>query len=356
MRVRLDIERQGPLPPPPISAAPTSTELLLKMVTVYYAGCRQTGLWYTCTAGRFRTRRPMIDAASILDRFVGFWVAGLEHAKRGSMPDCQRSLLHASRNLPRIIRAEHPSTVRATLEMLLEYTKAGPCLLAVSMLKQIARLSRSDDPIGIICRQTLRVQPSDAESMALAALACGADTLAAQCGDYHYCVVRCRVALITSKSTYLTQTQVAELANELLIGFTKSSQFTAEGYLSIAESLLENLCDLEAFVEAEAIIENMKFYAQDLPPERTVRWMVQCAQHSSRVQFSQQKYESAEQNCRYFIQERIASHGAGDSWALAGMLRLSSWLRLWNRFDEAAVVESWRATGLAQDVAELEVS
>lgn len=336
------------LPSPSFSLAPESTELVLRMLKVYYNGCCQTNLWYTCTAGRFRTRRPVIDAARVLDSFVGFWITGLKFAKSGSLLDCNRALFQAAQGLQRIILAEDPSTVRALLEMLLEYAKAGHCSLAVSVLKQVVGLCSVDHPLAIICRQILRVQPGDAERMALAALACGADTLATQCGEYHYSVVRCRVALITSKSTYLDKAQVAELANRLLVDFANSEQFTIEGYLSIGESLLENLTDLESFAEAEAMIETMKFYAQSVAPERTLRWMVNCAEHLSRAQFEQQNYEAAEQNCRYFIQGRIATYGAGDPWALAGMLRLSGWLRLWDRLDEALIVDGWREAQLAQ--------
>ena len=47
----------------------SADELVLRMVEVYYTGCCERDLWYTCTAGRFRTRRPVFDAATILDRF-----------------------------------------------------------------------------------------------------------------------------------------------------------------------------------------------------------------------------------------------------------------------------------------------
>lgn len=318
-------------------------EMILKMIEVYYTGCCETNLWYTCTAGRIRTRKPIFDAATVLDRFVGFWIAGLNFARKGSRRACNRALLQARQKIPRIITAEHPSTIRAILEMLLEYAKANQYAMATLMLKEIIKACPPNHSLAIICRTALQVPPSEAESMALSGLACGADTLAKQCGQYHYAVVRCRVALIASKSTYMCSTQIAAEANRLLEDFAQSSQFSAEGYLSISESLLENLVDLGAFPKAEAIIENMKKYAQNLPAERILRWMVSCSDHLSKVQYCQQKYDLAEENCRYVIQARVANFGPDDPWALACMSRLSEWLRLWNRCDDAVEVEEWRA-------------
>ena len=60
--------------------------------------------------------------------------------------------------------------------MVLEYAKAGLCTLAVPVLKEVVRTSPSNHPLAIICRQILQVEPSAAESIALAALACAADT------------------------------------------------------------------------------------------------------------------------------------------------------------------------------------
>jgi hypothetical protein len=50
----------------------TNHEVVLKMIDVYYIGCCETNLWYTCTTGRFMTSRPIFDAATVLDRFIGF--------------------------------------------------------------------------------------------------------------------------------------------------------------------------------------------------------------------------------------------------------------------------------------------
>lgn len=284
----------------------------------------------------------------MLDRFVGFWIAGLDFARKGSRRDCNRALLQACRKIPQIILAEHPSTIRAVLEMLLEYAKADQYAMAVRMLGEIIKAGPISHPLAIICRTVLQVRHSEAESMALSALACGADTLAKQCGQYHYAVMRCRVALIASKSTYIDGTQIADEANRLLEDFAQSSQFSAEGYLSIAESLLENLKDLEAFPEAEVIMEKMKKYTQNLSPERILRWTVNCADHLSKLQYCQRKYELAEENCRYVIRVRVANFGPDDSWALACMSRLSEWLRLWNRYDDALEVEEQRAAGLKE--------
>jgi hypothetical protein len=324
----------------------TNHEVVLKMINVYYTGCSETDLWYTCTAGRFRTRRPIFDAATLLDRFVGFWMAGLDFARKGSMRHCNQALLQACQKIPRIILAEHPSTIRAVLEMLLEYAKANQYAMAVCMLREVIKASSTNHPLAIICRTALQVRPSEVENMALSALACGADTLAKQHGQYHYAVVRCRVALIASKSTYMSGAQIANEANRLLEDFAESSQFSVEGYLSIAESLLENLKDLGVLPEAEAIIGNMNKYTQNLSPERVLRWTVNCADHLSKLQYCQRKYELAEENCRYVIRVRVANFGLHDSWALACMSRLSEWLRLWNRCDEALEVEEWRIAGL----------
>jgi hypothetical protein len=326
----------------------TNHEVVLKMIDVYYIGCCQTNLWYTCTAGRFRTRRPIFDAATVLDRFVGFWKAGLDFARKGSKRDCKRALLQARQKIPRIILAEHPSTIRVVLEMLLEYARANQYAIAVWMLREILKASPSDHALAIIFRTTLQVRPSEAESMALSALACGADSLAKQCGQYHYAVVRCRVALIASKSAYMDGAQVADEANRLLENFAQLNQFSAEGYLSVAGSLLENLKDLGALQEAEVIIGKMKMYAQNLSPERILRWTVNCADHLSKVQYCQRKYELAEDNCRYVIRVRVANFGPDDAWVLACMSRLSEWLRLWNRYDDALEVEERRAAGLKE--------
>jgi hypothetical protein len=294
------------------------------------------------------TSRPIFDAATVLDRFIGFWKAGLDFARKGSRRDCHRALLQACQNIPRIILAEHPSTVRAVLEMLLEYAKANQYAMAVWMLREILKASPSNHALAIIYRTALQVRPSEAESMALSALACGADTLARQCGQYHYATVRCRVGLIASKSTYMGGAQIADEANRLLEDFSQLSRFSAEGYLSVAESLLENLQDLGAFPEAEVIIEKMKMYAQNLSPEQFLRWTVNYASYLSKVQYCQQKYELAEENCRYAIRMRVVNFGPDDSWALACMSRLSEWLRLWNRYDDALEVDEQRAAGLKE--------
>lgn len=34
----------------------TASKLMFKVVAICYTGCCKTNLWYTCTAGRFRTR------------------------------------------------------------------------------------------------------------------------------------------------------------------------------------------------------------------------------------------------------------------------------------------------------------
>ena len=101
-------------------------------------------------------------------------------------------------------------------------------------------------------------------------------------------------------------------------------------------------------MQAEAVIKKMKEYHQDLPHERTRRWLLECADLLSRTQFSQRKYELAEQSCRCCIQERVVDFGIGDSRVLTCMSRLGQWLRLWNRADEALELEAWRAAGLAQ--------
>ena len=326
----------------------SANELVLKMVAVYYTGCCESNLWYNCTSGRFRTRRPVFDAATVLDGFVGAWTISLDLAKNGTMLNYYDTLSQACDKLPRIVQAEHPSTIRALLEMVLEYAKAGLCTLAVPVLKEVVRISPSNHPLAIICRQILRVEPSAAESMALAALACAANTLAKQCGEYHYCVIRCRTALIASESTYLNGSQVTELANRLLADFALSNQFSVEGYLNICESLLENLYDSWPLEEAEAMIERMKRYALDLCPERTRRWMVNCVDLLSKVQFSQGQFELAEQNCRLYIQERVADFGVGDSRVQACISRLIEWLCIWNRFDEALEVRARGVIGLAQ--------
>ena len=336
------------LPSPSIPASFNSpNEVVLKMIAVYYTGCCESNLWYTCSAGRFRTRRFVYDSASVLDSFVGFWTIGLDSAKKGNMLDFNHALSQAYDKLPRIIQAEHPSTIRALLEMVLEYAKAGLCRFAVSFLKEIARISPREHPLAVICRQILQVEPSEAESMALAALTCAADTLANQCGEYHYCVLRCRTALIKSNSTYLNHVEVIDLANRFLADLALSSQSSVEGYLNVCESLLENLHDVWPLEEAQATIERMKQYALELCPERTRKWTVNCLDLLSKVQFSQGQLELAEHNCRLYIQERTADFGVSDSRVQACTSRLINWLCVWNRFDEALDMRERGLIGLA---------
>lgn len=332
---------EGLLPNPNAHTNFTSAdELVLKMVEVYYTGCCESDLWYTCTAGRFRTRRPVYDAATVVDRFVGFWTIGLDFALKGNMLKCYGALSQACGKLPRIVQAEHPTTIRALLEMILDYTKVGLGALALPVLREVLRTNPPCHPLVVICRQILRVEPSTVENMALVALACAADTLAKQCGEYHYCVLRCRTALIKSRSTYLDELQIAELADQLLADFVQSSHFSVEGCLSVCESLLEYLCESQPLEKTEGMIGRMERWASELSPERARKWTVSCTDLLSQAQFRHGKFELAEKNCRWCIQERIIDFGLDDSRTRACISRLSDWLLIWNRFDEALEIEA----------------
>jgi Clr5 domain len=333
---------EGLLPSPNAHTNFTSAdELVLKMVEVYYTGCCETDLWYTCTAGRFRTRRPVDDAATVVDRFVGFWTIGLDFALKGNMMKCYGALSQACGKLPRIVQAEHPTTIRALLEMILDYSKVGLGALALPVLREILRTNPPWHPLVVICRQILRVEPSTVENMAVAALACATDTLAKQCGEYHYCVLRCRTALIKSRSTYLDELQIAELADRLLAGFVQSSHFSVEGCLNLCESLLEYLYESQPLERTEGMIGRMERWASDLSPERARKWTVSCTYLLSQAQFRHGKFELAEQNCRWCIQQRMIDFGADDSRTRACISRLSDWLIMWNQSDEALEIEAF---------------
>ena len=319
----------------------SADELVLKMVDVYYTGCCESKLWYTCTAGRFRTRRPVYDAATVVDRFVGFWTIGLDFAVKGNMFKCYEALFQACGKLPRIVQAEHPTTIRALLDMILAFAKAGLSGLALPILREVLRTNPPYHPLVVICRQILRVESSTVENMALAALACAADTLAKQCGESHYCVLRCRTALINSRSTYLDDFQVAELADRLLADFIQSSHFSVEGCLNICESLLEFLCGSQPLEKIEGMIERMQRWTSDLSPERARKWTLTSTNLLSQAQFHNGEFELAEKNCRWCIQERAIDFGLDDSRTRSCTSRLRDWLLIWNRFDEALEIETY---------------
>ena len=92
----------------PSPSIPASNEVILKMIAVYHTGCCESSLWYTCSAGRFMTRRLVYDLASVLDNFVGFWTIGFDSAKKGNMFDLNHALSQAFDKLLRFIQAEHP--------------------------------------------------------------------------------------------------------------------------------------------------------------------------------------------------------------------------------------------------------
>lgn len=82
--------------------------------------------------------------------------------------------------------------------------------------------------------------------------------------------------------------------------------------------------------------------AQDLDPDRRQTWTMKSLDLMSRVQFQQNKFAEAEKNIRLCIKLRSEHFGDTDSWAMVCKLRLSEWLRAWNRVDEAIQLEAWK--------------
>ena len=320
----------------------TTMETVLKMISIYYTGSCETKMWYTSEGGRFQSRTHVPNAATLLDCFVTSWKLGLDLAIKGFHRRSQRTLQKACRHNAQIIIAEHPSTVRALLEMLLTYSRAGLHELANAVLKVFVTAAPAQHhPLAILCRQLLQVEPEAAEQIAMSAMSCAVETLSVQCSNSHYTVVRCNMALLEHEGQRRTPGYIVQKSARIREAYLVSPQFSQAGYFNVAESQVSILCGMGEFAEAERVLEEMQACAAQFAPPAERRWAVKCADLLSEVQFRQGKFELAERNCRYCIEAR----GDGlpdklaDARSVACATRLSEWLRLWNRGEEALEIE-----------------
>ncbi|PMD11996.1 hypothetical protein NA56DRAFT_695801 [Hyaloscypha hepaticicola] len=260
----------------------TTPEHILRLVTSYYTGCCEATTWYTCPAGRFRTVKPIKDSASMID---------------SSYLEGRQVLSRACERVPQIVQAEHPNTVRAVLEMVIEYNRGGFYELAVVMLKHFLGMAdhylSCNHPLTQLFQQLLRLEANNIEHVAILALDCGASTLALHCGAFHYNVIRCQIAVLDFKSQSTESTEVESFCKQMLQNYIISSSFSTEGYLNVAESLIETLCKREAFEGAENIAKDIGRWAQDLDPDRRQTWTMKSLDLMSRVQFQQNKFAEA---------------------------------------------------------------
>ncbi|KAK1763277.1 hypothetical protein QBC33DRAFT_518868 [Phialemonium atrogriseum] len=98
----------------------------------------------------------VLDAAVVLDKVVSFWATGLDAARAGSFFKCRLALSQACQ--PRIAETEHPNTVWALLEMVMEYLRAGWDDLVAVVLRHVAKAAPSHHPLVVLCRRILLVE------------------------------------------------------------------------------------------------------------------------------------------------------------------------------------------------------
>ena len=308
-------------------------EIVLSSIDTYFSASIASGNWVTNAEG-FCINIHSDDTAS--DTYNGDIYGARNLLDHKRYVEARRALSKASALIPRILRAEKPSTLNSFLYNTVCMINFGYPEVSMLLLQHISATASVILPDGhpwkLICEYLGKIERDQVEDAIFRFWEAAIDASARNLGRFHAMSTSYYVNYVSRRYSF-DKAQEELLLKAYLEDCKRTCGDTSSNICRIMFSLADNLSEQKRWHDVENVTEEL--VARSRVADGQVYNVISGLETLAECQYHLNKPDQAEKSLREAIDLTVSEEGERDLNVVPNLTMLEEWLREWGREEEA---------------------